>query len=117
MAKNDPFTTAAFGVADTNAFIVDGSDSATGAAIISGLAGNADAEVRLDAFDGNSSSWTAIAQLKDDGGNTTFAADWHTQFNRVLVNGGGSPSAADQRLRITNVSGGAGDFSADGDER
>lgn len=117
MARNDPFTTAAFGVADTNTFVIDGSDSATGAAIVSGVSGNADAEVRLQAYDGGASTWTTTALLDDANGNTTFSSDWHTQFNRIMVNGGGSPSGGDQRLQVTNVSGGAGDFSADGDER
>lgn len=115
MAQNDPFTTAAFGVADAGTFVVDGSDSATGAAIISGLAGNGDAEIRLQAYDG--AAWVTTAQLTDDAGSATFTADWHTQFNRVMVNGGGTPSAGDQRLEVTNVSGGPADFSADGDER
>jgi len=117
MAQNDLVTTAAFGVADTGTFIVDGSDSATGAAIVSGLAGNANAEIRLQAFDGGASSWTTVSLLEDADSNTIFYADWHTQFNRVPVNGGGSPSNGDQRLEVTNVSGGSGDFSADGDER
>jgi len=115
MARNDPFTTAAFDVADTGTFVVDGSASSTGAAIVSGIGGNADAEIRLQAYDG--SAWVTTALLSDASGNDTFTADWHTQFNRVLVNGGGSPTSGDQRLEVTNVSGGLGDFSADGDER
>jgi len=117
MAQNDAFTTAAFGVADTGTFIVDGSSSGTGAAIVSGLGGNADAEIRLQAYDGGASAWKTIALLTDDSGNTTFSADWHTQFNRVMVNGGGTPSGGDLRLEVTNVSGGTGNYSADGDER
>ena len=115
MAQNDPFTTAAFGVDDAGTFIVDGSDSATNAAIVSGLAGNGDAEIRLQAYDG--AAWVTTAILADDSGATTFTADWHTQFNRVMVNGGGTPSAGDQRLEVTNISGATADFSADGDER
>jgi len=117
MAQNDPFSTAAFGVADQATFVVDGSNSGTGAVIVSGLAGNAKAEVRLQAYDGGAATWTTVALLEDDAANTIFAADWHTQFNRILVNGGGSPSDGDQRLEVKNVSGGAGGFSADGDER
>jgi len=115
MAQNDPFTTAAFGVSDTGTFVIDGSDSATGAAIVSGVAGNGDAAIRLQAYDGN--AWVTVAQLSDANSNATFSADWHTQFNRIMVNGGGSPSTGDQRLEVTNVSGATADFSADGDER
>lgn len=115
MAQNDPFTTAAFGVADTNTFVIDGSASSTGAAIISGLSGNGDAQIRVQAYDG--SAWVTTTKLTDANGNSTFSADWHTQFNRIMVNGGGSPSAGDQRLEVTNVSGGSADYSADGDER
>lgn len=115
MAQNDPYSAASFGVADTGTATFDGSDSSTGAAIISGLAGNAAAEVRLQSYNGT--SWVTTALLEDANGNTTFSADWHTQFNRILVNGGGSPSTGDQRIEVTNTSGGSGDFSADGDER
>ena len=115
MAVNDPFTTAAFGVADAGTFVVDGSGSSTGAAIVSGLSGNGDAEIRLQSYDG--SAWVTTAVLTDSAGNTTFSADWHTQFNRVLVNGGGSPTTGDQRIEVTNVSGSSADFAADGDER
>jgi len=115
MARNDPFTTAAFDVANSGTFVVDGSGSSTGAAIVSGIGGNADASIELQAYDG--SAWVRVAELSDASGNTPFTADWHTQFNRVLVNGGGSPTSGDQRLEVTNVSGGLGDFSADGDER
>jgi len=82
---------------------------------VSGIGGNADAEIRLQAYDGT--AWVTTALLSDASGNNTFTADWHTQFNRVLVNGGGSPTTGDQRLEVTNVSGATGDFSADGDER
>lgn len=115
MAANDPFSTAAFEVADAGTFIIDGSDSSTGAAIVSGVGGNGDAQIRLQAYDGT--AWVTTAQLDDANGNVTFTADWHTQFNRIMVNGGGSPTANDQRLEVTNVSGGTADFSADGDER
>ena len=115
MARNDPYTAAAFSVPDQGTAVFDGSNSSTGAAIISGLAGNTGAEIRLQAYDG--SSWTTVAPLSDDGGNLTFTADWHTQFNRLLVNGGGSPSSGDLRIEVTNVDGNSGSFSADGDER
>jgi len=115
MARNDPYTAAAFSVPDQGTAVFDGSNSSTGAAIISGLAGNTGAEIRLQAYDG--SSWTTVAQLTDDAGNTSFVEDWHTQFNRLMVNGGGSPSAGDLRIEVTNVSQNSGDFLADGDER
>ncbi len=115
MARDDPFTTAAFGVADTNTFIIDGSSSSTGAAIVSGVSGNEQAELRIQAYNGT--SWVTVATLEDSSGSTSFSAPWHTQFNRIVVNGGGSPSSGDQRIEVTNVSGNAGDFSADGDER
>lgn len=115
MARNDPYTSVSFSVAGTGTAVFDGSDSATGAAIVSGLAGNADAEVRLQSYDGG--AWVTTALLTDAAGNSTFSADWHTQFNRILVNGGASPTTGDQRIEVTNVSGGTGDYSADGDER
>lgn len=116
MAQNDPYTSSTFGVSSSGGTTTfDGSDSSTGAAIVSGLAGNADAEVRVQSYNGT--SWVTVAQLEDDSGNATFSADWHTQFNRIVVNGGGSPSTGDQRIQVTNTSGSGGDFSADGDER
>ncbi len=117
MARNDPFSVAAFDVADTGTFVIDGSGSSTGAAIVSGLSGNANAEIRLQAYDGGASAWKTVSLLEDDSGNITFAADWNTQFNRLIVNGGGSPSDGELRIEVTNVSGGSGDYAADGDER
>lgn len=115
MARNDPYTSATFGLADSGTTTFDGSDASTGAAIVSGLAGNGDAEIRLQSYDGT--SWVTTTVLADGSGSTTFSGNWHTQFNRVMVNGGGSPSTGDQRIEVTNVSGGAIDVSADGDER
>lgn len=115
MAQNDPYTSAAFGVADTNTAVFDGSDSDTGAAIVSGLAGNGDAEIRLQSYNG--STWETVTQLADDSGSTTFSGNWHTMFNRLMVNSGASPTTGDQRIEVTNISGGAIDVSADGDER
>lgn len=115
MARNDPYTSASFGVADTGTAVFDGSDSSTGAAIVSGLSGNGDAEIRLQSYNGT--SWVTVTQVTDDSGSATFSAQWHTQFNRVLVNGGSTPSSGDQRIEVTNVSGASADFSADGDER
>lgn len=115
MAQNDPYTSAVFGLADTSTHEFDGSDSDTGAAIISGIAGNGDAEIRIQAYNGT--SWVTTTLLADDSGSTTFSNNWHTQFNRLLVNGGGSPVSGDIRVQITNVSGASIDVSADGDER
>jgi hypothetical protein len=115
MAQNDPYTTATFGLAASGTTVFDGSDSSTGAAIVSGLAGNGDAEIRLQSYDGT--AWVTTTQLADANGNATFSGLWHTQFNRVMVNGGGTPTTGDQRIQVTNVSGGAIDVAADGDER
>lgn len=114
MAANDPYTPdpveldTSGGATTTTNF--DGSGSSTNAAIVTGLMGTLDCEVYLEAWDG--SSWQVVAQLTDDQGNTTFSADWHSQFNRLVV-------ATDaRRIRIDSVDSSSGGWVAvEGDER
>lgn len=96
--------------AETIAYF-DGSSGGTGAAIISGIYANFDAELYIECSDDGGTSWIAATQLTDDSGNVTFSADWHSQFNRVMINSGS------RRIRIDNVDTLEGVTAVDGDER
>jgi len=109
MARNDPYLPAPANPASSTSVTFDGSTSSTGTAIVSGLAGNFDAEIYLEAYDG--SSWQEVSQLETDTGTLTFGADWSTQFNRLMV------SQNDRRIRIDNVDSTSGWVAIDGDER
>jgi len=109
MARNDPYTPSPVQVSSSGTTTFDGSAAATGTAIVSGLFGSFDAELRYQAYDG--SSWQTVALLTDDAGNTTFSADWSTQFNRLMV------SANDRRIEVSNVDSSSGYVAIDGDER
>jgi len=111
MARNDPYNPDFASLADQGTAVFDGSASATGAAIISEVAGNGDAELRIQESNDGGSNWQTIAQLTDSSGNTTFTGDFHSQFNRVLVESGV------RRLQITNVNGATAVFSVSGDQR
>lgn len=111
MARNDPFNPDYASLADQGTAVFDGSGSATGAAVISEVAGNGDAELRIQESNDGGSNWQTIAQLTDASGNTTFTADFHSQYNRVLVESGV------RRLQITNVSGATAVVSVSGDQR
>lgn len=117
MAQNDPYTAAVFSLPITAENNFDGSESSTGAAIVSGIAGSGDAQIRLESYDSSLGGYQKTAQLSDADGNTTFSGDWHTQFNRIMINGGGSPSDGDQQIVVTNVSGANINVGVDGDER
>jgi len=88
----------------------DGSAGATGAAAINEAMGGTDAEVYVEGSTDGGSTWTEIAQLSDSEGNTTFASDWHSQFNRIMVESG------KRRLKISDV-GSGGEVAVSGDER
>jgi hypothetical protein len=111
MARGDPYNPVFSDIADAATTTFDGSASSTGSAIISEISGNGDAEIRVQHSNDGGSTWTTIAQLEDDAGNLTFAADFHTQFNRIIV------SSGTRRIEITNVSGGQAQYEVSGDER
>lgn len=89
----------------------DGSSGGTGAAIISGIYANFDAELYIESSSDSGSTWSRVTQLTDDNGNVTFSADWHSQFNRVMINSGS------RRISIENVDTLEGLTAIDGDER
>jgi hypothetical protein len=113
MARNDPFTPDFATVSDGSSTTFDGSGGGTGSAIVSGMYGNFDAEIYIEASNDGGSSWTQITQLTDESDNTTFTGPWHTQFNRVMI------SSGTRRIRVDNVTGdsGSGEVAIDGDER
>jgi len=111
MARNDPYNPDFASLADQGTAVFDGSASATDAAVISEVAGNGDAELRVQESNDGGTNWQTIAQLTDSSGNTTFTGDFHSQFNRVLVESGV------RRLQITNVNGATAVFSVSGDQR
>lgn len=88
----------------------DGSASSTGDADISSLAGNGDAEIRIEASNDGGSTWTTITLLENASGGTTFSGSWHTQFNKLPV------STNTRRVKITNTSGGQAQYSVAGNE-
>jgi len=111
MARNDPFTPNFETVNSSNSVTFDGSSGGTGTVIVSGLYGSFDAEIYIEASNDGGSSWTQVTQLKDEFGNNTFTADWHTQFNRLMI------SSGSRRLRIDNIDSASGEVAIDGDER
>ena len=111
MAQNDPFTPDHSTVADGANTTFDGSSGETNAAIISGLYGNFNAEIYLEDSDDGGTSWTQITQFTDDEGDLTFADNWATQFNRLMV------KQNERRIRIENVDSESGEVTVDGDER
>lgn len=111
MTRNDPYNPDYVSVADQSTATFDGSAAGTNAAIISEIAGNGDAELRIEESNDGGSTWQVITQLTDSEGSTTFTANFHTQFNRLLVEQGV------RRLKVTNVSGGSAVYSVSGDER
>jgi len=111
MARNDPYIPDFQTVVDGASATFDGSAGGTGAAIISELSANFDAQIYIEQSTDGGTSWTEITALGDDAGNETFAANWHTQFNRVLV------KANVRRVRVDNVDSVSGEVGATGDER
>jgi hypothetical protein len=113
MAQNDPYNPDFITVADGGSGTFDASASAATGAIVSEVAGDTDAEIYIEESNDGGSSWTQITQLEDEGGNTTFTAPFHSQFNRIMLEPG------KRRLRIDNVDGGgnSGNYSVSGDER
>jgi len=111
MARGDPYNPDFADIADTNTATFDGSSSSTNAAVISEISGNGDAEIRVQHSNDSGSTWTTVAQLENDAGNLTFNADFHTQFNRIIV------SSGVRRIQITNVSGSQSQYDVSGDER
>ena len=111
MAQNDPYIPDFLSIASSGSDNFDGSASSTDAAIISGVMGTADAELYIEASNDGGSSWSTVTQLTDTDGATTFTADWHTQYNRLMV------KVNTRRLRIDNVDSSSGNFAVDGDER
>lgn len=114
MAREDAYLNAEE-VTNGNNATFEGSAGETNTAVISGAMGTFDATVFVDHYDGT--AWKQVTQLTDDSGNTTFTADWHTQFNRIYVTGTGTPADGDRRLRIENGSGSSGWCAVEGDER
>lgn len=110
MARNDPYLPLRKNVDPDNTVVFDGSESSTGTAIVSGLQGNGDAEIRYEvkASDG---TYSVVTQFADENGNTTFSGNWNTQFNRIYVD------TNTRRLVVKNVSGFQIRVAVDGDER
>jgi hypothetical protein len=114
MAADDPYDPAFASISDQATATFDGSASSTNKAIVNEIAGNGDAEIRLQESNDSGSTWTTIAQLETDGGSTTFTGDFHTQYNRILVEADGSEQ---RRIEIKNISGSTAEYSVSGDER
>jgi hypothetical protein len=111
MARGDPYNPDFADIADTNTATFDGSASSTNAAIVTEISGNGAAKLRIQHSNDGGTSWQTVTQLEDDAGNLTFNADFHSQFNRLIVESGV------RRIQITNVSGGQAQYEVSGDER
>jgi hypothetical protein len=109
MAANDPYIPDPVQVSNGASTTFDGTASETDTAIVSTLSGNFDAQIFLEAWDGN--AWQEVAQFAAADGNNTFSADWNTQFNRQYVEVDG------RRIRIDNVDSASGWVAVEGDER
>ena len=109
MARNDPYLPTTANVTAGSNTTFDGSASSTDTAIMSGAMATFDAEIYIEAYDGD--VWQTVTQLADADGDTTFSENWHTQFNRVYL------STNDRRVRVENVGDSDGYVAVEGDER
>lgn len=105
MAVNDSFADANDGLADATDWVIDGSSSGTGAVNITELAGGGDAQIYREQDPDGDGTWEIRTQID------TPSGTWHSQGNDLLVSG-----AANVRLVVRNVSGGAADFQVAGYE-
>lgn len=105
MAVNDAYVVSGAGIADSDDLIIAGSDTETGAAEVGELAGTVAAELYREVDVDDDGTYEVSAQID------SFNGSWHTQKNGLLVS-----DADNLRLRIVNVSGGAGGFLAAGME-
>lgn len=104
-SRNNPFSSAATGVADGGTVIADPSNASTGAIEISELGGTAAATVYKEIdVDGDG---TYEASFVAD----TFSGSWHVQLRALKAS-----TDENSRLKITNTSGGAADYFLDGIE-
>jgi len=105
MARQDPITVSATGLADGSDLIIDGSSASTGAIDVFELFGSARCDVYREVDtdgDGTFEVSVVIAQP---------AGDWHAQDNRLTVS-----QSQNSRLRINNTSGSAADYTIQGFE-
>jgi hypothetical protein len=109
MARGDPYKPDYVTLSGGNTTF-DGSDSGTNAAVILELQGVTDAQITIEESNDGGTNWTQVTQLSDANGNATFNAEWHSQFNRILV------IQNKRRVKITDV-GTGGDVSVAGEER
>ena len=105
MARQDPITVSATGVADGSDLIIDGSTASTGAIDVFELFGSAGCDVYRE-VDTDGDGTFEISVLIDQPTN-----NWHSQKNALSVS-----QAENTRIRITNTSGGSADFAAVGYE-
>jgi hypothetical protein len=89
----------------------DGDTVGTDGAVVSEIAGDCNAEIYIEESKDGGSNWFTVAQLEDENGNTTFGADFHTQYNRILI------EKDVRRLFIKAVGSSDGRVSVSGDER
>jgi hypothetical protein len=111
MARNDPYLPDFATVSGGGSVVFDGSQSGTGEAIINEVAGNFDVNISIEESNNGGSSFTEVTKLATENGNLVFAADFHSQFNRIYV------SQNERRLRISDATGTGGEVSVTGDER
>lgn len=105
MSEFQRVVVAAGSVANGSSLTVDGTESGTGAAIITEFAADGDGDVYRE-VDSNGDGTFDVSVLIDQGTN-----NWHSQGNQLGV------SAADNsRLRVENTSGGSASITAIGYE-
>lgn len=106
MAVNDVFLASANDLADAGDFIIDGSNSDTGAAEVTELGGTGTCKVFREVDVDGDGTWEITDQIENVG-----SAPWYSQLNKLVVS-----QANDVRIRVTNDSGGTADFFAVGIE-
>lgn len=105
MARQDPITVSATGLADGSDLIIDGSSASTGAIDVFELFGNAACEVYREVDTDGDGTFEVSVVIEVPTG------DWHSQDNRLTVS-----QSQNSRLRLNNTSGGTADYSAQGFE-
>jgi len=105
MARQDPITVSATGLADGSDLIIDGSSASTGAIDVFELFGTAACDVYREVDTDGDGTFEVSVLIARPAGN------WHAQDNRLTVS-----QAENNRIRINNTSGGTVNVSAQGFE-
>jgi len=105
MARQDPITVSGTGIADGSDLIIDGSSASTGAIDVFEIFGSAACDVFREVDTDEDGTFEVSVVIE------TPTNNFHSQDNRLTVS-----QSQNSRIRITNTSGGAADYTAQGFE-